>query len=197
MPARLSFVAPLLVALAALSALSGCTPKIGDDCATSLDCSQQGDRLCDITQPSGYCTIYNCEPDSCPPDEGVCIAFANELDPACGPLDDSQWSRFERTFCMAACEEDDDCREGYECIAPAYRHARIVDLEPIEPKVCIVKMAVSVTAPVTQPGVCDSSTADASTWTPYTPGAGGTGGAGGAGVGGAGGASGVGGAGGG
>jgi uncharacterized membrane protein YgcG len=204
MSARLSFVAPHLVALAALfalfalSALSGCTPEIGDDCASSLDCSQQSDRLCDITQPGGYCTIFNCEPDTCPPDEGVCVAFGNELDPVCGPLDDSQWSRFERTFCMAECEDDDDCREGYECIAPAERNARIVDLEPIEPKVCIVKKAVTAKLE-TQAGVCDSPP-EISPWTPYTPGVGGAGGGGGAGgaggAGGVGGASGVGGAGG-
>src|SRR5690242_18467125 len=46
---------------------TGCKPKIGDECKTSTDCSVTGDRLCDITQPSGYCTIFNCEePGSCP-----------------------------------------------------------------------------------------------------------------------------------
>ena len=64
-----------LRALVMLSALSlGCAPGIGDECETSVDCSQGGERLCDITQPGGYCTIFNCEPGDCP-DDSVCIVF--------------------------------------------------------------------------------------------------------------------------
>ena len=59
----------------------GCTPSIGDECVTSLDCSQLGDRLCDASQPLGYCTIFNCEPDACP-EEAICMGFGLELDPA-------------------------------------------------------------------------------------------------------------------
>ena len=44
----------------------GCKPKIGEDCATSTDCSISGDRLCDVTQPGGYCTVFNCEPNTVP-----------------------------------------------------------------------------------------------------------------------------------
>src|SRR5206468_6843571 len=40
-----------LVGLWLAALLTGCTPKIGDDCQTSVDCSQQGDRLCDTAQP--------------------------------------------------------------------------------------------------------------------------------------------------
>jgi hypothetical protein len=124
--------------------ITGCAPEIGDDCNTSLDCSQQGDRLCDTKQPGGYCTIFNCEPDSCPEDEAVCVAFDFVLDPACHPGDDlpandTEWARFGRTFCMKACEEDDDCRddEGYECAAPL--DMLVVDLEPVSEKFCVVK----------------------------------------------------------
>lgn len=191
MLARLPFRSSLLVGLVAcLAALSSaaCSPKIGDDCATSLDCSQQGDRLCDITQPEGYCTVFNCEPDTCPPGEGVCVAFDNELDPACGPLDDSRWARFERTFCMQACVDDDDCRPEYTCVDPKVRFALIIDAEPIEKKVCVVRTTAVSTVPASQPGVCGPSSADFNDWTPYTPAGGGGGsGGGGGGAGGAGG----------
>src|SRR6188474_1083103 len=101
--ARLTAIVILLLAA------TGCAPEIGDECTTSIDCSQQGDRLCDTTQPGGYCTIFNCEPDTCPEDDGVCVAFDPELDPACRVTDDGRWARFERTFCMAECEDNDDC----------------------------------------------------------------------------------------
>src|SRR5829696_1409616 len=134
---------PFALSGAVLMFIAGCAPEIGDDCNTSLDCSQQGDRLCDTKQPGGYCTIFNCEPDSCPEDEAVCVAFDFVLDPMCHPGDlpanDTEWARFGRTFCMKACEEDDDCRddEGYECAAPA--DMLIVDLNPAAEKFCVVK----------------------------------------------------------
>src|SRR5687768_17386078 len=71
-----------LAPMALLAAATGCAPEIGDDCTTSIDCSQLGDRLCDTSQPDGYCTIFNCEPDQCP-EEAVCIAFGFDIDPAC------------------------------------------------------------------------------------------------------------------
>lgn len=85
-------------------AASGCAPEIGDDCKTSLDCSSQGSRLCDRTQPHGYCTLQGCEPGTCP-DDSVCVKFRPEQE------------RLAATFCMARCSDDGDCRsdEGYRC----------------------------------------------------------------------------------
>ena len=99
-----------------LSSLVGCKPEIGDECTVSTDCSATGDRLCDTTQPGGYCTIFNCEPGTCP-DEAICIAFGAlpSTAPAC--LDLQASSRFERAFCLRSCDDDSDCRGGYECIA--------------------------------------------------------------------------------
>ena len=187
----------LSLAAVALATLAGCTPKIGDDCISSLDCSQAGDRLCDATQPGGYCTLFNCEPDSCPEDDGICVAFGAELDPVCREKDDSEWARFERTFCMAACDDDDDCREGYECVAPSERRALILDFEPIGEKICIVKVASPPPLSAEPPPICQPDKPDFDL-DPYVPtGAGGGGGAGGmGGAGGAGGAGGMGGAGG-
>jgi hypothetical protein len=109
---------------------AGCTPKIGNKCTLSTDCSQLGDRLCDSTQPGGYCTIFNCEPDNCP--SSICVAFGWSLDPACG-APDGRWPRFERSFCMSSCGSSADCRTGYDCVDlsnpdnPASRRAQVVD----------------------------------------------------------------------
>ena len=84
--------------LALLSALSvACGHKIGDECQTSVDCSQGGERLCDITQPGGYCTVFNCEPDTCP-EESACIAFGASLSTAPACRDPNQLSRIERAL---------------------------------------------------------------------------------------------------
>ncbi len=93
----------------------GCTPHIGDDCTVSTNCSASGDRLCDITEPGGYCTIFNCEPDSCP-DNAICVNFGTQLS-SVGQCAVSQGnSPYQRSFCMAACGSDGDCRAGYSCL---------------------------------------------------------------------------------
>jgi hypothetical protein len=126
-----SFWALPLIALVAGGGV-GCTPSIGDKCTLSTDCSTLGDRLCDTTQPGGYCTIFNCEPDQCP--SSICVAFAPTLDPACGAADNGVSPRFEQSFCMAPCSSNSNCRGEYECIdlqTPAnqiLRHAEVVDL---------------------------------------------------------------------
>lgn len=146
--------ATFALALAALALVAGCQPKIGDACNTSTDCSAQGDRLCDTTQPAGYCTIFNCEPNTCPEDEAACVAFNVALDPACGPTDDGKWPRFERSFCMALCEEDDDCRSGYECVAPSERAAFVVDTDR-STKVCLaIQSGAVASTPATPPEAC-------------------------------------------
>ena len=91
--------------------VSACAPEIGDECATALDCSASGTRLCDLTQPRGYCTLEGCEADTCP-DEAVCVQFGRRIDGK--PVD-----RVSRTFCMFACESSGDCRTGdrYTCFS--------------------------------------------------------------------------------
>ena len=116
---------PLLLLLAALS-LGGCKRDIGDACKNSLDCSQESERLCDISQPGGYCTIEGCDERTCPEDS-VCVRFfprlgvtkpcsagcdANELclqDGTCAPR------MSERRFCVHSCGDNSDCRGGYDC----------------------------------------------------------------------------------
>ena len=102
----------------ALVALSACTPTIGDKCVLSTDCSTRGDRLCDTSQPDGYCTQFNCSKNSCP-DNAACILF-NAGIPGCGYDDRSggYGSRVARAFCVASCGQDSDCRPGYLCGDP-------------------------------------------------------------------------------
>lgn len=92
----------LFFALAGL--LTACTPVIGDDCSTSVDCSAGNERICDRNQPGGYCTLQGCDSETCP-DEAICV----------------EWrfmpSRTSETWCMATCSDDSDCRSAYRCVS--------------------------------------------------------------------------------
>lgn len=172
--------------LAAL--LFGCAPKIGNRCTLSTDCSQIGDRLCDATQPDGYCTIFNCEPDTCP--ESVCVRFNAQLDPACEATDLIRSPRLERTFCMQPCDDESDCRTDYTCIKPSERGARVVDILPAPEarsaqKVCMVALSPPQNnqSVDSSPNVCGPGDVGPA-WTPYIP-AGGASGASSSGMGGA------------
>jgi len=130
----------------------GCKPKIGEDCATSTDCSISGDRLCDVTQPGGYCTVFNCEPNSCPT-EAACVAFSE------GTCSTASVSiRFRRTFCMRACEDDSDCRGGYPCLDLSRDPSRrVVDTDSGK-RVC-AQPSTNSAPPLIDPAVCFPSDA--------------------------------------
>jgi hypothetical protein len=76
--------AALLLALA-LGAVS-CGKQIGDDCQTATDCNPNGGRICDLSQPGGYCTVLGCDETTCP-SEATCIRFfpAQFLTRPCNP----------------------------------------------------------------------------------------------------------------
>jgi hypothetical protein len=114
---RFAIVAVAL-GLAAVAVSQSCTPKIGDKCIVSTDCSVQGDRLCDTSQPGGYCTQLNCRGNDCF-DEAACVLF-NSAIPGCLYDDRSggYGSRVARSFCMAQCETNGDCRGDYVCADP-------------------------------------------------------------------------------
>jgi hypothetical protein len=65
--------------------LTGCTPVIGDSCVLSTDCASDGTRVCDTSEPGGYCTVLNCTGNAlgavCP-DYAVCIDFQPNV-PGC------------------------------------------------------------------------------------------------------------------
>lgn len=165
----------LLVALAAVAA--GCKPKIGDDCRISTDCSAAGDRLCDITAPGGYCTIFSCEPGTCPEDESLCVEFGARRSVRCAP--EYTRSPYARTFCMAHCDSNSDCRSGYVCADLGDANnpwgARPIDTDRGN-KVCLVPASDVQIMPVAegeQDPVCELTNEPAE---PASPAAGGGGG---------------------
>lgn len=126
---RATFAILLLLGTAA------CGDEIGDECAISQDCSSQGDRICDINSPGGYCTIIGCDYNTCP-DEAVCVRFFSvsdtnhTCDPRAEDVDgednctpdelctlsgDCVPRTAELRFCMRTCGSNGDCRDGYEC----------------------------------------------------------------------------------
>lgn len=161
---------PRLLSLLPLFALAGlhvaCQPNIGDDCRTSIDCSPAGDRLCDVTQPGGYCTQFNCEPGTCP-DDANCVAFDEQLSVQKGCQDANGFTRYTRSYCMEICENDEDCRAEYVCAdlkQPNRWNALAVDASR-SGKVCVVAPTTKdiITNPPDPPretGVCTGDTGD-------------------------------------
>lgn len=108
-PCRSSRTLIVLTSLAVLvGSMHGCAKKIGDPCRTSTDCSINGDRICDLTQREGYCTIPECDPNSCP-DDALCVEF------------EAHTPRLARRYCMQPCTRDQDCRAGYVCMEATVR----------------------------------------------------------------------------
>jgi hypothetical protein len=89
---------------------AGCAPEIGDACDTSTDCSQNGDRLCDVSQQNGYCTIFDCEKGTCP-EEATCVVFGASPSQVPECKNDTGTSPAQRSFCMLKCTEPSDCRD--------------------------------------------------------------------------------------
>lgn len=138
---RLASWRRLLMVGWAVSSAVGCLPKIGDDCQNDADCSQVGDRVCDTSQVGGYCTQFNCTPESCPKDEGICVAFGASPSLVSGCADEGRPSPFARSFCMKPCSKDKDCREDYLCIDLAEDDpwaADVIQKPPSATKVCLV-----------------------------------------------------------
>ncbi|MDP9036700.1 MAG: hypothetical protein M3O50_18015 [Myxococcota bacterium] len=158
----------LVVALAALAAEAGamgCSPRIGDKCTNSTDCSVRGDRVCDTSQPNGYCTLFNCTSNSCP-NNAACVEF-NASVPGCPYNDYRSPSRTGRTFCMASCGSDSDCRQsdGYMCLDPSSAPWNAVILDSnSSARVCLVSpRSMSLAPAAADAAVCaaGSSLADA------------------------------------
>ena len=141
--------------------LSGCTPKIGAACELSTDCSSQGDRVCDTSEPNGYCTVENCKANECP-DEAACVDFKPAVT-GCSYSDRTP-SRIAVAFCMIQCHTDSDCRDDtdelgrrlYVCSDPRVGpwNALILDDDQTQ-KTCL---------PAPDPGVTIGGDADASTF---------------------------------
>jgi hypothetical protein len=157
---------------AAVLTICGCQPEIGDPCRLPSDCSFSGDRLCDTNLRGGYCTQFNCEPGTCP-EESVCVAFGSSPSshPQCRLAQSAP--RFERTFCMKTCSENDDCRtdEDYACINAEEVEAwsaTVVERGKASKKVC-APLYTGVTVPVERAAEVCQSTSDASFPDPLPP----------------------------
>ncbi len=152
--------------LALLSALAACKSEIGDKCILSTDCSVNGDRLCDTSQPGGYCTQLNCGPNSCP-DQALCVLFGASI-PGCG-FDDRggpSGSRVARGFCMATCAKDSDCRNGYVCADPRTFPWSAVVLDDDQARLSCLPVPLegrdaAAVGPTTVAPVCSATAADA------------------------------------
>lgn len=92
-----------VLVLAIAPALEACSAIVGDACEAQTDCGAS--MFCERSMPDGYCTLKNCVARGCP-DEGVCIEF----DP-------------DTSYCMAPCEANGDCRDGYTCVEGFGVHA--------------------------------------------------------------------------
>jgi hypothetical protein len=149
-----------ILGLGAFTAM-GCTPEIGDKCILSTDCSLRGERLCDTSQPGGYCTILNCRGNLCP-DNAACVLFHPTIQ-GCD-YNDRTPSRTGRTFCVKTCSDNSDCREGYVCDDPRRDPwgAIILDDNQAE-RVCIVpeSSATGGDHAAQEAPVCQASAPDA------------------------------------
>src|SRR5438552_1679837 len=90
-----------VVLVALLAASAGCSKQIGDSCSTNVECSPNGDRVCDPSQPGGYCTQEDCIADTCP-QESVCVRYLALSSTACY----SDQGLYQ-------CTSDDICLEGF------------------------------------------------------------------------------------
>ncbi|HEY5452210.1 MAG TPA: hypothetical protein VIQ54_25820 [Polyangia bacterium] len=129
------FAVPVaLMLIVGATAGAGCKREIGDECTTATDCNPNGSRSCDSSQPGGYCTIQGCDETSCP-EEAACIRYfpAKYLTESCDPGDATHAPTGcepneiclnaglcapmseELRYCAKTCDNNDDCRGGYEC----------------------------------------------------------------------------------
>ena len=150
-----------LIFLFFAATMPACGNEIGDECETYQECfDAESDRLClSPTEgfPGGYCTIFNCRPGECPA-EAACVAYRYSLAPTPECSDNGYRSRLQRSYCMLRCNDDSDCRSGYECMEMSGDNPLgAVTLERESGvKVCSVPYLQPDDLPVRQSEVCES-----------------------------------------
>jgi hypothetical protein len=77
----------MAIALVVAVSAAACGSQIGDSCQTATDCDPNGTRICDLSQPGGYCTVLGCDETTCP-SEAACIRTypAQFLSTSCNPF---------------------------------------------------------------------------------------------------------------
>lgn len=156
-------LAAVVLLVAGLGVLSGCSRKIGDPCKLSADCGISNNRQCDTAQLGGYCTQIGCTANGCP-SEAACFLFGPRIR-GCD-YDDREAARTSRSFCMYSCDSDGDCRDGYLCadVTQEPWTAVLLDTREVKPKACIVpaSFATAGSLNATEPAVCAPTGAAAS-----------------------------------
>jgi hypothetical protein len=152
----------LWLTLALLLALAGCKPEIGDDCTLSTDCSSSGDRLCDTTQPRGYCTMTGCTAGSCP-SEAICVAYRTGISAAAACYDPQDTPRLQQTYCMRKCKRESDCRGSYDCVDVGDENnpwgARVVENRSVRGTVCAMAFSGTPVPDDVSTAVCSGTDA--------------------------------------
>jgi hypothetical protein len=151
----------LAAAFVLLAGASGCARKIGDRCTTNVECSPTGDRVCDPSQPDGYCTQEDCLAGTCPVKEAVCVRFVALTSIACYAEDGSYQCqrddiciegfcaplRTERRACLAVCDDNADCRQGYQCVHDGVGGSQLVDMDNPDQRFCVPSTQTPVVPP--------------------------------------------------
>jgi hypothetical protein len=91
-------------------ATPACSKHIGDGCNTNIDCAQDGNRICDLSQPGGYCTEDGCDDSSCP-SEAICVRFFDQKYPTgtCSTPPGSVGECPRDQTCVDQCHTDELC----------------------------------------------------------------------------------------
>lgn len=97
MRSLLALFAPLLLAACGLG-----PSRVGDACAVPEDCPERATSACIRGWPDGYCTEFACTLGSCP-SGSRCVTGIEFLNVEI------------REFCLATCDDQRDCRDGYRC----------------------------------------------------------------------------------
>jgi len=94
----------LLALVTLLFAGCGAGPSqgVGAACSTGEDCGGRTTAACILRWPAGYCTEFDCSLGSCP-SGSHCVTGIT--------FPDVQID----AFCLATCQENSDCRQGYRC----------------------------------------------------------------------------------
>ncbi len=119
--------------------------------------------MCDTSLPAGYCTQFNCTPDVCQ-DSAACVAFEPAV-PGCPYNDYGSPSRTNRTFCMAQCHNDGDCRQndGYICADPRKPPWNAAIIDDVQSQlVCVPAFTPSASRPPPDGGLPEGSVCSAS-----------------------------------
>jgi hypothetical protein len=92
-----------------------CGKSIGDGCRTNIDCASDGTRICDLSQPGGYCTVDGCDDSSCP--GSICVRFFDQKYPTGTCSIPPGTSPGTVGTCSSPPSTVDECRTSGQCLS--------------------------------------------------------------------------------